>query len=84
MEEVRADGRKRARRVILNEKGIIQKLALKSRPVAGRFVRDKVDGSVDFNFTPEDGRDTMFRFTADQAEELRAWLNDTAKYAQPQ
>lgn len=79
--EERTDGRKRARRVVLNEKNIIQKLALKSRPVAGRFVRDKVDGGVDLTFMPDDGRDTMFRLTAEQAEELREWLNDTAKYA---
>lgn len=76
------EDRKRARRVVLNERGIIQRLALKSRPVSGRFVRDKVDGAVDLTFMPEDGRDTMFRLTPEQAEELREWLNDTAKYAQ--
>jgi DNA-binding MarR family transcriptional regulator len=74
--------RSRRRRVVLNEKNIIQKLALKSRPVHGMFVRDKVDGAVDLTFSPEDGRDTMFRLTAEQAEELRAWLNDTAHFAQ--
>lgn len=76
------EDRSRRRRVVLNEKNIIQKLALKSRPVRGQFVRDKVDGAVDLTFIPEDGRDTMFRLTADQAEELRAWLNDTAHFAQ--
>lgn len=76
------EDRSRRRRVVLNEKNIIQKLALKSRPVQGRFTRDKVDGAVDLTFVPEDGRDTMFRLTAEQAEELRLWLNDTAHYAQ--
>lgn len=75
------ENRQRRRRVTYQEKNVIQKLALKSRPVTGKFVRDKVDGSVDINFTPEeDGRDTMFHFTPEQAEELRLWLNDTAHF----
>lgn len=76
------EDRSRRRRVVLNEKNIIQKLALKSRPVRGQFVRDKVDGAIDLTFTPEDGRETMFRLSPEQAEEFRAWLNDTAHFAQ--
>lgn len=79
---VATEDRVRRRRVVLNEKNIIQRLALKSRPVAGRFVRDKVDGAVDMTFKPEDGRDTLFRLTPEQAEELRLWLNDTAHFVQ--
>lgn len=76
------EDRSRRRRIVLNEKNIIQKLALKSRPVRGQFTRDKVDGAVDLSFIPDDGRDTMFRLTPEQAEELRLWLNDTAHFAQ--
>jgi DNA replication protein DnaD len=78
----KTEGRIRRRRVVLNEKNIIQKLALKSRPVKGEFTRDQVDGAVDLSFIPEDGRDSLFRLSPAQAEELRLWLNDTAHYAQ--
>lgn len=78
----RTDGRKRARRAVLNEKNILQKLALKTRQVSGTFTRDKVDGSLDLMFVPEDGRTTQFRLTPDQARELRVWLDDTARFEQ--
>lgn len=81
-EEAPTRGRQRARRVTLNTKGILQSLALKTRPVAGQFVRDKVDGAVNITFTPDDGRTSQFRLSPEQAKELRLWLEDTARFEQ--